>query len=144
MDTELATLEMLSEAECLAYLRATRVGRVAVVINGQPAICPVNYVMDGEVIVLRTNWSMLTTTCLASVALQIDGVDAGGRRGWSVMAQGVGHDVTHALDRASEHLQTVTVAPWLPGPRPRVLRLVPETITGQRFGSEASQAGRER
>ena len=144
MATELATLEALSEDECLAHLRATGEGRVAVVINGHPAICPVNYVMDGDVIVLRTNWSMLATACLSSVALQIDGVDAGQRSGWSVMAQGVGHDVTNALDLASERVQTVTVAPWVPGPGPRLLRIVPETITGQRFGPEAPRTDVDR
>lgn len=144
MAPELPTLEALSEDECLAHLRTAREGRIAVVIDGQPAIFPVNYVIDGDVIVLRTNWSMLTTACLSSVALQIDGVDAGQRSGWSVMVQGVGHDVTYALDRASERLQTVTVAPWVPGPRPRLLRLIPETVTGQRFGPHARHADADR
>ena len=144
MAPELATLKALSEDECVAHLRATREGRVAVVISGRPAICPVNYVLDGDVIVLRTNWSMLTSACLSSVALQIDGVDAGQRSGWTVMVQGVGHDVTDALDLASEHVQTVTVAPWVPGPRPRLLRLVPETITGHHFGPEAPQTDADR
>lgn len=49
------------------------------------------------------------------------------------MVQGVGHDVTDALDLTSEHLQTVEVSPWAPGPEPRLLRIDARTITGRRF-----------
>jgi nitroimidazol reductase NimA-like FMN-containing flavoprotein (pyridoxamine 5'-phosphate oxidase superfamily) len=126
-------LEVLAEAECRALLAANQVGRVAVVVDGQPAICPVYYVVDGDSIVVRTNWPLLTRACPALVAFQIDGVDVGLQSGWSLMVQGMAHDLTDALDPASEHLQTVPVSPWAPGPEPRLLRLVPRTITGHRF-----------
>ncbi len=120
-------LEVLTEAECLALLAGNQVAHVAVGGDGPPAICPVNYVVDGNSIVIRTNWPALAHASLALLTFQIDGA------GWSVMVQGVGHDITDALDSASEHLQSVPVAPWAPGPQPRLLRLVPRTISGHRF-----------
>lgn len=134
METDYARkLEVLGEAECRTFLAASQVGRVAVVVDGQPTICPVNYVVDGNSIVVRTNWPILTRACPSLVALQIDGADAGLDAGWSVMVQGIAHDITDALDLASEHLQKVPVSPWAPGPEPRLLRVVPRTITGHRF-----------
>lgn len=126
-------LEVLGEAECRALLAASQIGRVAVVVDDLPSICPVNYVIDGDSIVVRTNWPILTHACPSLVALQIDGADAGPETGWSVMVQGMAHDITDALDLASEHLQKVPVSPWAPGPDPRLLRLVPRSIAGHRF-----------
>lgn len=126
-------LEVLGEAECLALLAANHVGRVAIIVDGQPVLHPVNYVVDGDSVVFRTNWPILAHALLAPLAFQIDRLDVSAQSGWSVMVQGMGHDITDALDSASEHLQAVPVSPWVPGPQPRLLRLVPRTITGHRF-----------
>jgi len=134
METEYAgELELLGEAECLALLTAHDVGRVAMIVDGRPVIYPVNYVVDENSIVFRTNWPILAQASLALLAFQIDSVDVGRQSGWSLMVQGMGHDITDALDSASEHLQAVPVSPWVPGPQPRLLRLVPWTISGHRF-----------
>ena len=47
-------------------------------------------------------------------------------------------------DECLAHIRTITVPPWVPGPRPTLRRRVPETITGQRFGREAPHGGPER
>jgi hypothetical protein len=134
METEHAgELEVLGEKECRALLAANRVGRIAIVVDNQPAIFPVNYVFDDNSIVFRTNWPVLAHASLALLAFQMDRLDIGRQSGWSVMVQGVGHDITDALDVASAHLQDVPVPPWVPGSKPRLLRLVPRTITGHRF-----------
>jgi nitroimidazol reductase NimA-like FMN-containing flavoprotein (pyridoxamine 5'-phosphate oxidase superfamily) len=134
MDTGASGLEILDETECLALLTGSEVGRVGVVVDGQPLIFPVNYVFDGNSIIVRTGFgTMLTGASIARAAFEIDSFDADRRSGWSVMVQGVGHDVTDALDRTSERLQTVEVLPWAPGPKPRLLRIDVKTITGRRF-----------
>jgi uncharacterized protein len=117
----------------LTLVAAGHEGRVALVADGQPVICPVNCVVGRNSILFRTNWPMLGSASLASLAFQIDGVEAGGQSRWMVMVQGIANDITDALDLASEHLQTVPSSPWAPGPRPRLIRLVPRTITGHRF-----------
>lgn len=128
-----AELEVLDEAECLALLAAHDVGRVAIIVDRQPVIYPVNYLIDEDCIVFRTNWPVLAHASLAVLAFQIDSFDVGRQSGWSLLVQGVGHDITDALDSASERLQAVPVSPWVPGSQPRLLRLVPRTITGHRF-----------
>lgn len=130
-------MTVLEEAEFLALLAGAQVGRVAVVIGGQPLIFPVNYVIDDRSIVVRTGvGTMLGGASLAHVAFEIDSFDPARRNGWSVLVQGIGHDVTNALDATSERLQAVDVSPWAPGAKPRLLRIDIVTVTGRRFGGD--------
>lgn len=134
-------VEVLGDDESLALLGSAAVGRVGVVHDGQPLIFPVNHVVDGRSVIVHTgSGTLLAAASLAPVAFEVDGFDAGARSGWSVVVQGIGHDVTDALDTVSEHLQAVPVSPWAPGPRPRLLRIDIQTLTGRRF---AGTTGRE-
>jgi uncharacterized protein len=139
MESGSNALEVLDEEESLALLGSADVGRVGVVVDGQPLIFPVNHVLEGRSIVVRTDSArMLGGASLAKVAFEADGFDAGARSGWTVIVEGIGNDVTDALDATSEHLQTVPVTPWAPGPKPRLLRIDVRTITGRRFAGERS------
>lgn len=139
MESGSNVLEVLDEDECLTLLGSAEVGRVGVVVDGQPLIFPVNHVLEGRSIVVRTDSTrMLSGASLAKVAFEADGFDAGARSGWTVLVEGIGNDVTDALDATSERLQTVAVAPWAPGPKPRLLRIDVRTITGRRFAGERS------
>ncbi len=134
MGTGPNSLEVLGERECLDLLASGEVGRVGVVVDGQPLIFPVNYVLDGQFVVVHTDVGpMLTGASQALVAFEVDGFDAVARSGWSVLVQGMANDVTDALDYASEHLQTVELSPWAPGPKPRLLRISATKVTGRRF-----------
>ena len=133
------TVEVLDEEESLALLGSAEVGRVGVVVDGQPLIFPVNHVLEGRSIVMRTDSTrILSGASLARVAFEADGFDAGARSGWTVLVEGIGNDVTEALDTTSERLQAVPVAPWAPGPKARLLRIDVRTITGRRFAGERS------
>ncbi len=135
METGGREVEELDEEECLALLAATEVGRVGVAVDGQPLVFPVNYVFDDGSVIVRTNvGTMLSAASFARVAFEIDDFDAAARSGWSVMVQGVGHDITDSLDRKSERLQSLEVSPWAPGSKPRLLRIDTTTVTGRRFG----------
>ncbi len=48
-------LEVLERHECLRLLASQPVGRVAVVVDAWPMIFPVNYALDGDSIVFRTD-----------------------------------------------------------------------------------------
>jgi uncharacterized protein len=134
-------MEALGEDECLALVGAAPVGRVGVVVDGQPLIFPVNHVLDGRSVIVRTaSTTILQAAALARVAFEVDGFDAAARSGWSVLVQGVGYDVTDALDTTSERLQGVPVSPWAPGPKPRLLRIDVDTVAGRRFAG-ATQEG---
>jgi hypothetical protein len=139
MDAGSDALEVLDEDESLALVGAAEVGRVGVVVDGQPLIFPVNHVLEGRSIIVRTDSArILGGAVLAKVAFEVDGFDAGARSGWTVLVEGIGNDVTDALDATSERLQAVAVAPWAPGPKPRLLRIDVRTITGRRFAGERS------
>ena len=139
MDAGSNALEVLDDEECLALLGSAEVGRVGVVVDGQPLIFPVNHVLEGRSIVVRTDSArMLAGASLAKVAFEADGFDTGAHSGWTVLVEGIGHDVTDALDATSEHLQTVPLTPWAPGPKPRLLRIDVRTMTGRRFAGERS------
>ncbi|MEA2685592.1 MAG: uncharacterized protein QOE93_787 [Actinomycetota bacterium] len=135
MDTGAGDMEVLGEEECRTLLATTPIGRLGVVVLGQPLVFPVNYLFEDGHVVVRTGAStLLSGASFAHVAFEIDSFDVARRSGWSVMVQGVGHDVTDSLDPTSEYLQTLEMLPWAPGSKPRLLRIDPRTITGRRFG----------
>lgn len=136
-------LEVLSDEECLTLLAAQEVGRLGVVVEGRPLIFPVNYVLVDRYVVIHSDLgAKLTGTSFRSVAFEIDGLDPGTRSGWSVLVQGMAHDLTDAVDPTSEQLKAVQVSPWAPGPKPRLLRIEATEVSGRRFrgggGSTAS------
>ena len=137
--TSQRSLASLSRDECLKLLRQGSVGRLAVVIGGQPHILPLNYaVSDDGVIVFRTaDLTAATDTALANVAFEVDEIDLARRQGWSVAVHGFGREITGALDRDSERLLRMRVHPWAPGQRDRWFKITPKEITGRRFRSMA-------
>ena len=129
------SLVSLGRDECLSLLRQHHVGRLAVVIKGQPHILPLNYGVDEEgVIVFRTaELTAATEVALAKVAFEIDDIDVESRQGWSVAVHGYGRDISDAIDRESERLRQLPVRPWAPGRRDQWFKITPEEITGRRL-----------
>jgi uncharacterized protein len=87
-DAETAsTLQQLSTEDCYRLLGTHQVGRLAVNAHPYPLIFPVNYAMDGDVVVIRTNAGLkLTAADHANVAFEVDDIDPIRRVGWSVLA----------------------------------------------------------
>jgi nitroimidazol reductase NimA-like FMN-containing flavoprotein (pyridoxamine 5'-phosphate oxidase superfamily) len=48
-------LQVIERAECLRLLATEEVGRLGVVVAGRPEIFPVNYVVDGDEVMFRTD-----------------------------------------------------------------------------------------
>jgi nitroimidazol reductase NimA-like FMN-containing flavoprotein (pyridoxamine 5'-phosphate oxidase superfamily) len=98
--TELKTdVEEIQEAECLEILGRHSLGRIAIVVDGQPQIFPVNYAMSGRIIAIRTaSGSKLSQAPDSKVSFEIDEHDASAGVAWSVMVQGVAIDATEAFD----------------------------------------------
>jgi nitroimidazol reductase NimA-like FMN-containing flavoprotein (pyridoxamine 5'-phosphate oxidase superfamily) len=137
MTTADSIYEELSGSECLELLAAHHFGRIAVVLLGQPIIFPVNYILDGDAVVFRTSaGTKLSGAAMGRVAFEIDGIDETSRTGWSVVVQGVGNEITSALDHRSQHLRQLEVQPWVPGTEPRWIEILPHQITGRRLRVE--------
>ena len=57
-------LEELEHDECLKLLATMSIGRVAIVIDDRgPLVVPVNYALDGDVVVFRSGAGSKLTRC---------------------------------------------------------------------------------
>ena len=125
-------LELLPPAECWRLLAATRVGRVGLVVDGEPVILPVNHVVHERTVVFRTagGTKLATMTSWPTVAYEADGTEGEGL-GWSVLVSGRAERLTESADiRAVEALG---LQPWAPGPKLQWVRIVPRRVTGRRL-----------
>jgi nucleotide-binding universal stress UspA family protein/nitroimidazol reductase NimA-like FMN-containing flavoprotein (pyridoxamine 5'-phosphate oxidase superfamily) len=127
-------LEELADGVVLERLRAARVARIGFSDDGQPIIIPVNVASDDEGrLVFRTRSSgSLARLHGERVAVEIDGVDAAHRRGWSILVRGVAREITEASDPTARRLRAVSVDCWAPGPRDRYFTVLPVSITSRR------------
>lgn len=131
-------LEVLSSAECLTLLGSQQVGRLGVMVRGYPLIIPVNYGMDGTVLVVRTHLgSTLSAADHANVCFEVDQLDPVQRTGWSVLVRGLAEDVSDLEhDQVLEQSQLHAVQPWAPGEHARLMRIITHDISGRRIQSD--------
>lgn len=131
-------LERLDRRECLRLLAADDIGRLAVIAGGAPAIFPVNYALDGETIVFRSDaGTKLDWGPRARACFEIDGFDRPRRAGWSVVAVGRLEEVSPYDSATLERVRNLAVTPWAAGEKRHWMRLVPDRITGRRVGPPA-------
>lgn len=129
-------IERLDRDQCLALLAGEVVGRLAVVAGGGAEIFPVNYVLDGDAIVFRTDpGTKLDAGGRAHASFEIDGIDREHRSGWSVVASGRLEEVTRYASGTLERLRNLPVDPWASGEKAHYMRLVPARIGGRRVGT---------
>ena len=111
------TLEVLSADQCRRLLATRQLGRIGLAGGRFPLILPVNYAVDGDVIVVRTDSrSILAGADHGRVAFEVDEIDERTRSGWSVLAQAVAQEVTAAdRDDLLARTRASGVEPWAPG-----------------------------
>lgn len=126
-------LELLDRHECLALLARSSLGRIAVVGDGErPLIFPVNFALDGESIVFRTDpGTKLRRATHGWVAFECDGVDGVYHTGWSVVASGLAEQVRNTAEIAE--LARLPLALWCPGPKSAWIRVRPRMLSGRRI-----------
>ncbi len=83
-------LEVLPLAQCLALLRSRPLGRLAYLDGGQPTVVPVNHLVQGNNVVLRSlSGGKLDAAIIGQpVAFQLDDHDPSRGTGWSVLVRG--------------------------------------------------------
>jgi uncharacterized protein len=129
-----AELDDIPETECLEILEQHSLGRIAVVIDGQPQIFPVNYAMSGRIVAFRTgSGTKLSNAPGSKVCFEIDGYDPSAGAGWSVMVLGEGIDATDSFDDVSWAARAAIPRPVAPGAKPVRIAIEPTRITGRRF-----------
>lgn len=128
-------LRILSRQECLEFLGLQRLGRLAFTAGGRAKIFPVNYLFDGNGVVVRTGPGFkLTKAPMQNVAFEIDAAAADGAWGWSVVVEGACFNVTNALDELSTKERELPAHAWAPGEREKWLRIDLARISGRAFG----------
>ncbi|MGI8753958.1 MAG: pyridoxamine 5'-phosphate oxidase family protein [Acidimicrobiales bacterium] len=124
-------LEILSRAECLRLLASRSVGRVAVSRHALPAILPVSYRLAGEEVVFGAGETHATETRNVVLAFEVDDVDPVTRRGWSVVAVGLAHQVM--VDPEGKDAMVVDPDPWVGRLETPLIHLSTDRLTGRRM-----------
>ncbi|MHA7276451.1 pyridoxamine 5'-phosphate oxidase family protein [Arthrobacter sp. HLT1-21] len=142
MDSETTPTSVLPAHACWELLRGAAYGRLALCIDGQPEIFPINAQVDHGTLVFRTSeGSKQREAEGALVAYEADGVLADGFRAWSVVIKGQ----ASTIQRTAELMSTIHLPlhPWEPGRKDRFMRIVPASITGRSFDIMPAPPGQE-
>lgn len=124
----------LSNEECYRRLEETGVGRVAMCTDDGPVIIPVNYLVDGESIVVRTApYTLLAGLSVTPMAFEVDRLEPALKFGWSVLV--VGHAMpVDDIDESTALQASGRLEAWAPGPRNLFIRITPRRVTGREIG----------
>lgn len=117
---------------CWELLRPGGVGRLAVTINGEPDIFPVNYVADGSRVVIRTAAGLKLAAAVLgrAVAFEVDHLDTTTRTAWSVVLRGPAREIQN-LEELLE-AEDLNLEPWADiEEKNRYFAIEPTTVTGR-------------
>lgn len=121
-----------------------RVGRLVITVAGEPLVFPLNYAVDGDAIVFRTQIGTKLTGITRSMAtFEVDHFDASGH-GWAVTFEGLAQEILDA-DPASlrARIEALTLETWPGGPRPHVVRITPFAVRGTRWTAAEAARGQQ-
>ena len=104
----------LSPRECRSLLQSKKVGRVVYTDNALPSALPVNYMLDGDAIIFRTEQTgRLASTVAAEgsvLAFQVDSIEEEAESGWSVLVVGLARQVSDPEEALG--LQRLGLSAW--------------------------------
>ncbi|HTW03769.1 MAG TPA: pyridoxamine 5'-phosphate oxidase family protein [Streptosporangiaceae bacterium] len=129
-------LERLSHAECHRLLAPRGIGRIAFTAASGLMVLPVNYIVAGGTIVIRTGvGSVIAGNADGPVSFEADHFDLELGQGWSVLVLGHAHRVEQPgeLRRLREEFD---LRPWPAGEHDLFVRIVPDQLTGRRIRSQ--------
>lgn len=133
---------ILTPEQCWKLLSETSVGRLAVTVDGRPDVFPVNYKVDGESLLFRTGAGTKMDAIGADprVAMEADAVSAEFGIAWSVVVKGRAEVAPSDARVLNETVRGLF--PWQGVGKDRLVRIIPETVTGRRFTLDASMTWR--
>ena len=121
----------LDAADCWDLLRSASVGRLAVIVDGDPEIFPVNFTVEHSALVIRTGDGTKIDAVRGHprVAFEIDGVD--GQTAFSVVVKGDAKEIK-APDELRDTV-SLDVSPLQAGTKNHFVRILAEEVTGRSF-----------
>lgn len=127
-------LEVLTLAQCLTLLRSRALGCLAYIDRGAPSVVPVNHLVDGSSVVLRTlSGGKLDAAIIGKpVAFQLDDHDPARGTGWSVLVRG-NADLLEDEDRIARYADELDS--WAVGKDTEVawIRITADEVSGRRL-----------
>ena len=121
----------LTTDESWELLASFPVGRLIVVLDGVPEVFPVNFVIDGVGLVVRTDIGLkfFAAEQRSRAAFEVDHWDS--ETGHTVIA----HGTLRVLDDPAEkaHAESLDLKPWLDTEKSHFIRLDVTEITGRHF-----------
>jgi hypothetical protein len=128
-------LEELSPAESMILLGSVSVGRIVFTARALPAVRPVNHLVDGDYVIIRTDIAAPITSQLRAggatiVAYEADAIDPAEHLGWTVIVVGVAHRVIDPKEAAPYRR---ALRPWVVGTKDQVIAIHADMITGFRL-----------
>lgn len=129
-----AGVHELTRNECLALVPTVSVGRVVFTDRALPAIVPVNFLLHGGRVVVRTGTSSTLAAAVRGtvVAFEVDDFDTATRTGWTVTITGRARHVVDDLELAQ--LRALPLAPFAGDHLDHVVVIPVELVSGRRVG----------
>ena len=133
--TQPRRLQALTRAESLSLLSSVSMGRLVFTHLALPAIRPVNHIVHGDQVIIRTYLGTAIASAVGGnpgtvVAYEADLIDPDAHLGWSVIIVGRASRVTDAdeADRYRDRLQ-----PWVAGGTDDVIAIQADMVDGFRL-----------
>lgn len=124
----------LDSAAALRLLGGVSLGRIVFTRHALPTVRPVNHVLDGGDIVIRTHEAATLTSYAGQtdgpgvvVAYEADDIDPDTHLGWSVVVTGYARLVTDPGELARYQGM---LSPWVEQPMDQAIRIHPDLVTG--------------
>ncbi|MEV0032541.1 pyridoxamine 5'-phosphate oxidase family protein [Nocardia sp. NPDC050793] len=126
------TVVELDREQALSLLAQAPFGRVVYTRDALPAIRPVNHLLDGEHVIVRTRLGSQFSTAVQKragivVAYEADDIDIVNRTGWSVVVTGIARPVTDAV-RIARYQRLLR--PWIDSPMDGVIEIETTIVSG--------------
>ena len=137
----------LTAGECWQLLASVPIGRVVFTHRAMPAIRPVNHLVEGRTIIIRTHLgaAIASRAAMAGAAVpagrgaeepgsvvcyEADQIDPARHTGWSVIVTGLARLVTDpgAIARYAD-----TLEPWMAGDMNQIVAIEPRFVSGIRL-----------
>lgn len=142
MELDRNGLEVLDEEECLRLLGGAHLGRIGITVGALPMVIPVNHVLDGRRILIRTRpgTTLEAAAREAVVAFEVDEIDPVTRSGWSVSVTGFASPVADPVELA--RVAELPLERWVgPADDEHVIAISTELVSGRRLIAPVAAVG---
>jgi nitroimidazol reductase NimA-like FMN-containing flavoprotein (pyridoxamine 5'-phosphate oxidase superfamily) len=131
---------VLTEKECEQLLSSTPIGRLGVIVAGEPMMFPVLFrFVDGTIVFRTASGAKMDAVWIgAAVTFEADAWDAPRRVGWSVIVRGRAETVHDPAE--TRKLEALGLEDWVPNRQPTTwVRLRLTELSGRRIPEKHDQ-----